>query len=52
MFHARQFEELEQLQVESKNGNFIFESETQDRTAGDEAREGIVVVEGVQGTTR
>jgi hypothetical protein len=52
IFHARQFEELEQLQVESKNGNFIFESETQDRTAGDEAREGIVVVEGVQGTTR
>jgi hypothetical protein len=38
IFHARQFEEVEQLQVESKNGNFVFESEPQDRTAGNEAR--------------
>jgi hypothetical protein len=37
IFHARQLEEVEQLQVESKNGNFVFESEPHDRTVGDEA---------------
>jgi hypothetical protein len=31
-FHARIFEEVGQLQVDSKNGNFIFESEPRDRT--------------------
>jgi hypothetical protein len=37
-FHARQVEEVEQLQVESKNGTFVFEPVPQDRTAGGEAR--------------
>jgi hypothetical protein len=38
IFHTRRFEEVEQLQVESKNGNVVFKSESQDRTAGDEVR--------------
>jgi hypothetical protein len=32
IFHARIFEEVGQLQVDSKNDNFIFESEPRDRT--------------------
>jgi hypothetical protein len=38
IFHARPLEEVEQLQVESKNGNFVFEPAPQNGTAGDEAR--------------
>jgi hypothetical protein len=52
IFHARQLEEVEQLQVESKNGNFVFEPELRNRTAGGEAHSGMVVFEGVQGYTR
>jgi hypothetical protein len=52
ILNERQFEEVEQLHVESNNGNFVFEHEPQDRTAGDEGRYGILVVEGVEGNTR
>jgi hypothetical protein len=38
MRRSRKIEEVEQLQVESKNGNFVCESEPQNRTAGDEVR--------------
>jgi hypothetical protein len=40
IFHARQLEKVEQLQVESKYGNSVFESEPQNRTAGDERVKG------------
>jgi hypothetical protein len=38
IFYARHLKEVEQLQVESKNGNFVFEPVPQNGTAGDEAR--------------